>query len=68
MLIERAWKAFNKRENYKQWYVPLAVIFLFYTGLRIGEISALKFEDITGSNMLGNRLVRFPTGEIVDHT
>ena len=68
MLIERAWKAFNKRENYKQWYVPLAVIFLFYTGLRIGEISALKFEDIAGNSMLVNRLVRFPTGEIVDHT
>ena len=55
-------------ENYKQWYVPLAVIFLFYTGLRIGEISALKFEDIAGNSMLVNRLVRFPTGEIVDHT
>ena len=68
MLIERAWKAFNKRENYVQWYAPLAVIFLFYTGLRLGEISALKFEDITGNSMLVNRLVRFPTGEIVDHT
>ncbi len=68
MLIERAWKAFNKRENYIQRYAPLAVIFLFYTGLRLGEISALKFEDITGKSMLVNRLVRFPTGEIVDHT
>ena len=68
MLIERAWKAFNKRENYIQRYAPLAVIFLFYTGLRLGEISALKFEDITGKRMLVNRLVRFPTGEIVDHT
>lgn len=68
MLIERAWKAFNKRENYVQRYAPLAVIFLFYTGLRLGEISALKFEDITGKKMLVNRLVRFPTGEIVDRT
>ena len=68
MLIERAWKAFNKQENYMQWYAPLAVIFLFYTGLRLGEISALRFEDITGKSMLVNRLVRFPTGEIVDHT
>lgn len=51
-----------------QWYAPLAVIFLFYTGLRLGEISALRFEDITGKSMLVNRLVRFPTGEIVDHT
>ena len=68
MVVDRAWTAFRKNENYVQWYTPLAIIFMFYTGLRIGEISALKFEDITGNSMTVNRLVRFPTGEIVEHT
>ena len=67
-LIQHAWNAFNRKENYVQKYVPLALIFLFYTGLRVGEVAAIKFEDIEGRILHIRRMVSYPTGEVVDDT
>ena len=68
LIVERAWQAFENRENRVQHFAPLALIFIFYTGLRIGEVSALKFEDITDDVITLSRAVRCPDGEIIDHT
>lgn len=48
--------------------MPLAFIFIFYTGLRIGEVSALRYEDISANTLNVTRAVRYPDGKIVDHT
>ena len=41
-LINRALDSFAKKEHRVQQLVPLALVFIFYTGLRIGEVSALR--------------------------
>lgn len=40
-----------------QKFVPLAIVFSFYTGLRNGELSALKFSDIHASGVVIQRMV-----------
>lgn len=40
-LIEHAREAFDNTENYVQLFVPLAIMFMFYTGLRLGEVSKI---------------------------
>ena len=67
-VISRAMDSFEKKENYVQQLVPLAIIFIFYTGLRIGEVSALRYEDISGNTLTVSRAVRYPDGKIIDHT
>ena len=68
LIIEHAWKAFNARKNYVQQFVPLAIVFMFYTGLRVGEAAALRFEDIDGDTLHVRRMVRYSNGEIIDDT
>lgn len=68
LMIGRALDSFEKKENYIQQLAPLALVFIFYTGLRIGEVSALRYEDIHGDNLIVSRAVRFPDGKITDHT
>ncbi len=67
-IINHAWEAFEKDEHYVQHFVPLGIIFLFYTGLRISELAALKFNDIDGKKLHVRRMVEYPTGTIVDDT
>jgi len=67
-IITRAMEAFDSDEHYVQHFVPLVIAFLFYTGLRIGEVSALKYCDIDENSLTVNRMVRYPTGEIIEHT
>ena len=56
----------NKRPKHK--LAPLAVVFLFQTGIRLGEVSALKFEDVLDDEIIIRRTVRYPRGEIIDST
>ena len=56
----------NSRPKHK--LVPLAVQFLFQTGLRLGEVAALKYEDIDCNEMIVRRMVRYPRGDILDST
>ena len=56
----------NKRPKHK--LAPLAVVFLFQTGIRLGEVSALKFEDVLDDEIIIRRTVRYPRGEIMDST
>jgi integrase len=48
--------------------VPLAVIFMFLTGLRIGEVVGLKFSDLYESKLLVQRMIQYPDGEVIDDT
>ena len=56
----------NRRPKHK--LVPLAVQFLFQTGLRLCEAAVLRYDDIDGDEILVHRMVRYPGGEIIDST
>lgn len=48
---------------------PLALLFQLQTGIRIGELCALKYEDLeTPDSIHIQRMVRRDTKEVVDHT
>ena len=48
--------------------LPLAVLFQFQTGLRAGELCAVRYEDITGNKMYVRRMYRYSEHEVVDFT
>ncbi len=47
---------------------PLAVLFQFETGVRIGEVCVLRYEDIEGSYIHIRRMLRRDIREVVEHT
>lgn len=51
----------------RQHLTPLAVLFELQTGLRIGELCALRWEDITPGFVYIRRMYRYETREIVSH-
>ena len=65
-----AWQQFNEGKHHKQPLTPLAVLFLLQTGLRIGELRALRYEDITsdGKGIVVSRMIRNETGEEIETT
>lgn len=67
-LKKLAWKDF-KDGNLKYELAPLAVLFQFQTGLRISEVSAVRYEDIESENFICiQRMVRRDTKEVVEYT
>lgn len=54
-IIEKAWEDFQKKPEVT---TPLAVILMFYFGVRIGEIVALKDVDIEQDHIEINRMER----------
>ena len=66
-LKKLAWADF---ENRVKVYVlsPLAVLFQFETGVRIGELIALRYEDIDGDFITVQRMFRRDPKEIVPYT
>lgn len=67
-MIPLAWEDYkNDVKFYK--LSPLALIFQFQTGLRIGELCAVKFSDIENENYIHiQRMLRRDTKEVVPHT
>ena len=63
-----AWEDFEKIKHPVNQLVPLAMLFQFQTGLRIGEVCALKYEDIEGDKFLVRRMYRAATKEVIDDT
>ena len=47
---------------------PLAIMFMFQTGLRVGELCALRYEDVEGNVLNVQRMYRYETKEVVNHT
>lgn len=66
-LFEVAWDDFYNKKHPIHQLVPLAVMFMFHTGLRIGEVCGIRYEDIDGQSLTIRRMVR-PDGEVVEHT
>ena len=66
-LKELAWQDYNSRVKRFQ-LAPLAVLFQFVTGLRIGEVCVVRYEDIEGDVLNVCRMIRRDSKEIVNHT
>lgn len=63
-----AWEDFHNRVKVYE-LAPLAVLFQMQTGLRIGEVCAVKYSDIEHPDYIHiQRMVRRDTKEIVPHT
>lgn len=67
-MIPLAWEDYkNDVKFYK--LSPLALMFQFQTGLRIGELCTVKFSDIENENYIHiQRMLRRDTKEVVSHT
>lgn len=66
-LKELAWVDYQKRTK-KYVLSPLAVLFQFETGVRIGELCVLRFEDVHGDYIRVQRMFRRDNREVVQHT
>lgn len=47
---------------------PLAIMFQFQTGIRIGELCVVRYEDLSDSEIYINRMYRYEEKEIVEYT
>ena len=65
-----AWDDFYNGRHTSQPLIPLAILFCFQTGLRVGEICFLRYSDISedGDFIIVSSFLRQTTKEIVDHT
>jgi len=68
-MIQLAWSDFYSKHYPKHQLVPLALAFMFYTGLRIGEVCAIRYEDYNEqtAELTIKRMVR-TDGEVVSKT
>ena len=67
-ISEQAWKDFYNKHYHVHQLTPLAVLFQLQTGMRAGEVCAIRYEDIDGSIIWVQRMYREPTKEVVNHT
>lgn len=65
VMIDYCWSKYRGNKQFVQHFVPLAIVFDFYTGLRIGELAALKFSDINGNVIKVQRMVEYESREVV---
>ena len=65
-----AWDDCYNGRHTSQPLIPLAILFCFQTGLRVGEICSLRYSDISedGDFIIVSSFLRQTTKEIVDHT
>lgn len=67
-IIELAWIDFENRTKVYE-LAPLALIFQFYTGLRIGELCVVRYDDIESEDYVHvQRMLRRDSKEVVPHT
>lgn len=67
-IVPMAWEDFNNRTKVYE-LAPLAFLFQFQTGLRIGEVCAVRYEDIETPDFIHiQRILRRDTNEVVNHT
>lgn len=67
-LREMLWDSYNTESRRIHRLAPLAVLFMFLTGLRIGEVTGLKYDDVIGNKILVRRMVEYPGGDIIEDT
>ena len=66
-LFKVAWDDFHNKNHPIHQLVPLAVMFMFHTGVRIGEICGVRYDDISDKSLTIKRMVR-NNGEVVNNT
>lgn len=64
----KAWAEFKDKKHPLHTLIPLACLFQFYTGLRIGEVVALQWSDVSEDHITVRHFYRWATKEIVEHT
>ena len=67
-LYQAAWDDFLDNRMTIHKLSPLAVMFQFQTGIRIGELCAVRYEDIEDSEIFIDRMFRYEANEIVEYT
>lgn len=65
-LFRMAWDDFYNHSQKRHTLAPLAVIFQFQTGLRIGELVALKHSDVEGDYIHIQRMCPYGTRQVVN--
>lgn len=67
-LYDVAWNEFEADTCTVHKLTPLAVMFQFQTGVRIGELCALRYEDIIDSEIYVQRMYRHEEHDVVPYT
>lgn len=68
ILFQKAWNDFEFSTRLVYRLAPLAMMFQFFTGVRVGELCALKFSDIENGILSVSRMLQKDTDKVVDHT
>ena len=68
ILFQKAWNDFEFSTRLVYRLAPLALMFQFFTGVRIGELCALKFTDIENGILSVSRMLQKDTDKVVEHT
>lgn len=63
-----AMEDFLSNTHLKHRLAPLSIVFQTLTGLRLGELCAVRYNDIKGDYMTIERMYRPETKEVVQHT
>lgn len=67
-IVPMAWEDFREHTRVYE-LAPLALLFQFQTGLRVGEICTVRYEDIETPDYIHvQRMLRRDIKEVVDHT
>ena len=68
-IYKMAWKDFYRPNKLKNKLTPLAILFQFQTGVRIGELCVVSYSDIEDDQHLHiQRMYRYETHEVIEHT
>lgn len=68
-IYKMAWEDFYSPNKLKNKLTPLAILFQFQTGVRIGELCVISYSDIEDvQNLHIQRMYRYETHEVVEHT
>lgn len=62
-----AWEDFETPGRKVYRLAPLAALFALFSGVRVGELTGLKFEDLDGAEINIRRMVRKDDHVVIDH-
>ena len=68
LIFREAWNDFKNSKRLVYRLAPLAVMFQFLTGVRIGELCALKFDDVENGVLHVVRMLQRDSDKVVEHT
>lgn len=68
LLHSMAWEDYRSNSSLRHRLAPLSIIFQTLTGLRLGELCAVRYSDIEGDYINIERMFRPETNEVVQHT